>query len=299
MKDVESKVFLADISGVAPRRKYPMDKIQNRLDKVDVLPMSPTLLPKLLPKLTDVDTNFDEVVEIIAYDPSLTAKLLQICNSAYFGRQSEVNSVAEAVSRVGYQSVYLLVAMISGSACFPNPPPPGVDVGKLWQHSMITAFYAKFVGESAGADGNLLFTAGLLHDLGKVILAQEKLPAASGLFAGPSDAASLAREQEIFGCNHAEVGAALLERWKLPAQIVVAVRHHHDPKLVDGFGGVAASVGLANLVAHSKDQPQIVERADFREVLSGLNLSTNHLERWSERMRDHQSLVSGLSRLPI
>ena len=96
-----------------------MEKIRKLLDKVEVLPLSPALLPKLLSKLSDVDTNFDEVVEIIAFDPALTSKLLQICNSAYFGQESEVNSVAEAVSRVGYQSVYLLVAMINGSNCFP------------------------------------------------------------------------------------------------------------------------------------------------------------------------------------
>ena len=162
-----------------------MDIIRKHLDKVDVLPLSPALLPKLLPKLSDVDTNFDEVVEIIALDPSLTSKLLQICNSAYFGQESEVNSVAEAVSRVGYQSVYLLVAMINGSGCFPHPAPVGVDAVKLWRHSVLTAFHAKFLGESIDADGALLFTAGLLHDLGKVILAQEQLPAAADFISAP------------------------------------------------------------------------------------------------------------------
>src|ERR1017187_4056375 len=138
-----------------------MEKIRKLLDKVEVLPLSPALLPKLL----------------------------QICNSAYFGQESEVNSVAEAVSRVGYQAVYLLVAMINGSNCFPMPSPPGVDAPRLWQHSITTAFNTKFVAESAGADGNLLFTAGLLHDIGKVILGQEQAPPATGLCRGPSDAA--------------------------------------------------------------------------------------------------------------
>ncbi len=229
-----------------------MDKIRQLLDKVDVLPLSPALLPKLLPKLSDVDTNFDEVVEIIAFDPSLTSKLLQICNSAYFGQESEVTSVAEAVNRVGYQSVYLLVAMINGSACFPSPSLPGVDATKLWQHSLTTGFNAKFVAESAGLDGNLLFTAGLLHDLGKVILGQDQPAAVGGLYRSPSDASTLAREIEIFGCAHPEVGAALLERWKLPVQIAGAVRHHHDPKTADGFAPLAACVNVANLLTHSQ-----------------------------------------------
>jgi putative nucleotidyltransferase with HDIG domain len=276
-----------------------MDNIRKHLDKVDVLPLSPTLLPKLLPKLSDVDTNFDEVVEIIALDPSLTSKLLQICNSAYFGQESEVSSVSEAVSRVGYQAVYLLVAMINGSGCFPCPSPAGVDSGRLWRHSVGTAFNAKFVAESAGLDGNMLFTAGLLHDLGKVILGQEGLPAAAGIYTGPSDATSLAREQAVFQCDHAEVCAALLERWKLPAQIAVAVRHHHEPQAAAGFARIAGCVTLGNLIAHSQDRPQILQRPEFKETLALLGLTLDHMKRWSERLRDHQSLMSGMSRLPI
>ena len=283
---------------VAPMIHF-MEQIRKLLDKVEVLPLSPTLLPKLLPKLSDVDTNFDEVVEIIAYDPGLTAKLLQICNSAFFGNEAEVTSVAEAVSRVGYQSVYLLVAMINGSNCFPSPSPPGVDAVKLWRHSVTTAFNAKFIAESAGADGNLLFTAGLLHDLGKIIMGQEKMPAAAGLFRQPSDAASLEREKAVFGFTHPEVGAALLERWKLPAQLAVAVRYHHEPKAAQGFERLAACVNLGNLISHAQEHPQILERAEFQEALALLNLSTDNLKRWSERLRDVQGLVAGMSRLPL
>ena len=276
-----------------------MEKIRKRLDQVRVLPLSPTLLPKLLPKLSDVDTNFDEVVEIIAYDPALTSKLLHICNSAYFGQESEVSSVAEAVSRVGYQSVYLLVAMINGSACFPYPSPPGVDAPKLWRHSITTAFNSKFVAESAGLDGNLLFTAGLLHDLGKVILGQETPPEALGIFRKPSDAASLEREKAVFGCTHAEVGAALLERWKLPAQLAAAVRHHHDPKAARGFERIAGCVTLGNILTHSDEHPEILKTVEFDAALKMLDLSHDNLKRWAERLRDHQNLVSGMSRLPL
>jgi putative nucleotidyltransferase with HDIG domain len=277
-----------------------MDKIiRQHLAKVDVLPLSPTLLPKLLPKLSDVDTNFDDVVEIIALDPSLTSKLLQICNSAYFGHQSEVTSVAEAVSQVGYQAVYLLVAMINGSACFPCPSPEGIDAAKLWRHSLTVGFNAKFAAESAGMDGNLLFTAGLLHDLGKIILAQERLPQAEGLFQGPSDAASIARETEVFGCDHAGVGGGLLEDWKLPAEIVAAVRHHHAPLLAGDFERIAACVALGNLVTHGLDRPQVIIGQEFLDMLGLLNLSSDLLGRWNERLRDHQSLINGMSRLPL
>jgi putative nucleotidyltransferase with HDIG domain len=276
-----------------------MDKIRKLLDQVEVLPPSPTLLPKLMSRLSDVDTNFDEVVEIIAFDPALTAKLLQICNSAFFGQDTEVSTVAEAVTRVGYQSVYLLVAMINGSSCFPSPSPAGVDAPQLWQHSLASAFNTKFVAESAGLDGNLLFTAGLLHDIGKVVLGQSNPSAMAGRFRAPSDAASLEQEQLVFGCDHAEVGGMLMERWKLPAQLVVGVRYHHDTKSAAGFQAIAACVALGNLLSHGQLRPQIFQGAEFKALLALLELSEDNLKRWSERYRDHQGLVSGMSRLPI
>ena len=276
-----------------------MEKIRKLLEKVEVLPLSPTLLPKLLPKLSDVDTNFDEVVDIIALDPSLTSKLLQICNSAFFGLDEPVSSVSQAVSQVGYQSVYLLVAMINGSNCFPYPSPAGVDAPLLWRHSVTTAFNARFVAESAGQDGNLLFTAGLLHDIGKVVMGQAQPQAMGTAFRNPSDAASAEREYLLFGVTHAEVGAALLERWKLPMQLVAGVRWHHDPKSAGGLERLAACISLANLLTHSEARPQILAGDEFKSLLDLLGLSNDHLVRWRERLRDQQGLIDGMSRLPV
>jgi HD-like signal output (HDOD) protein len=119
------------------------------------------------------------------------------------------------------------------------------------------------------------------------------------MFRNLSDAAVIEREKTIFGCTHPEVGAALLERWKLPAQLVVGVRHHHDPQSAQGFERIAACVALGNLVTHSQDQPKLAETAEFKTALEALGLSPDNLKRWSERLRDHQGLVSGMSRLPI
>jgi putative nucleotidyltransferase with HDIG domain len=276
-----------------------MEKIRMLLDKVEVLPLSPSLLPKLLPSLSDVDTNFDEVVRIISMDQALTAKLLQICNSAFFGHSESVSTVAEAVSRVGYQSVYLLVATINGSNCFPCPSPKGVDMGKLWRHSITCAFNAKFVAESAGMDGNLLFTAGLLHDIGKMIMAQAHPQVIGSGFYQPTDATSTEREMIQFGCTHAEVGAALLEKWKLPAQLAISVRHHHDPAAALGFAPIAACVSLGNQAAHSELHPKIVERPEFKAALDLLKLDAGELKRWQEKFRASRELIESMSKLPL
>ena len=144
-----------------------------------------------------------------------------------------------------------------------------------------------------------MFTAGLLHDLGKIILGHEQLPTTPDLYRKPSDAESVRQEQELFGCTHAEVGAALLERWKLPTQIVVAVRHHHEPQQAQGMARIAACVTLGNFLAHSEDRPQILERPEFKENLTLLGLSADNLKRWAERMNDHRNLLSSMCHLPI
>jgi len=276
-----------------------MEKIRLLLDKVEVLPLSPSLLPKLLPALSDVDTNFDEVVRVISMDQSLTAKLLQICNSAFFGQTEPVSTVSEAVSRVGYQSVYLLVATINGSNCFPCPSPKGIDTGKLWRHSITTAFNAKFVAESAGLDGNLLFTAGLLHDIGKMVLAQAQPLALGNALYLPTTAAETEREVMLFGFTHAEVGAALLEKWKLPAQLALGVRHHHDPAGAQGFATIAACVSLGNCVTHSELHPKILESDEFKAALALLQLDNSDCKRWQEKFRNSRELIESMSKLPL
>jgi putative nucleotidyltransferase with HDIG domain len=276
-----------------------MDKIRMLLAKVDVLPLSPSLLPKLLPALSDVDTNFDEVVRVISMDQSLTAKLLQICNSAFFGQSEPVATVAEAVSRVGYQSVYLLVATINGSNCFPCPSPKGIDTGKLWRHSISTAFNAKFVAESAGLDGNLLFTAGLLHDIGKMVMAQAQPQALGNTLYLPTDAAATEREITLFGFTHAEVGAALLEKWKLPAQLALGVRFHHEPQAAQGFAAIAACVSLGNQATHGELHPKILQSPECQTALELLKLEARDIKLWQTRFRDSRELIQSMSKLPL
>jgi putative nucleotidyltransferase with HDIG domain len=275
-----------------------MEKIRTLLEKIEVLPLSPSLLPKLLPSLSDLDGNFDEVVRLISLEQSLTAKLLQICNSAFFGQSEPVSTVAEAVNRVGYQSVYLLAAMINGKNCFPGSSAKGIDSGKLWRHSLATAFNTRFVAESDGQDGNLLFTAGLLHDIGKTVMAQSSGPTMGGTFHLPTTAASFEREIMLYGFTHAEVGACLLEKWKLPAELAISVRYHHDPLAAQHLAPIAACVNLGNQIAHSEEHPKILEGVEFKMALDLLKLDAGELERWREKFRASRDLIESMGKLP-
>ncbi len=274
-----------------------MDNLDKLLDRVEVLPASPSVLIKLLPKLADVDANFDEVVDIVALDPALTTELLRICNSAFFGQSEPIENVQDAVSRVGYQSVYLLVAMVNGASSFPVPAPKGIDIGRLWAHSVTTAFSTKYIAESTQQDGNLLFTAGLLHDIGKIVISQVKPGALNGELYGPSEDIGLQHEKELCGFNHAEVGMALMRRWGLPEKLVNAVSHHHQPNGVNGLEPLAACVELGDLFSHGQTDRRVLATPQFMSRLSALHLGPQAMQGWFKKLQKNQQLIEGMSQL--
>jgi len=276
-----------------------MQNIRAMLDKVEVLPVSPSMLPKLLPHLSDVDGNFDEVVRIISLEQSLTAKLLQICNSAFFGLDEPVSSVTDAVNRVGYQSIYLLTAMINGSNCFPQVSFGGLNTATLWKHSVATALNSKFAAESAGLDTNLLFTAGLMHDIGKVIVAQTVSVKNGHDFHQPTNNDSLESELLLFGGNHAIVGATLLEKWQLPPPLIACIRYHHDPQNAGDHQKIAAAVTIGDCLAHGADRPESTRSPAFIAALEILRLDSSHLKRWNRQFTESGDLIAGMSKLPL
>ena len=255
------------------------------------------MLPKLLPKLSDVDANFDEVVEIICLDPGLTMELLRICNSAFFGQSEPIVTVDEAVQRVGYQSVYLLVATIDGAGAFPKAAPHGIDVNRLWAHSVTAAFSTKYIAESMQVDTNVLFTAGLLHDVGKIVLAQIQPDTAQGKLNGLTETGGQLQEKELFGFTHAEVGTALMKRWRLPEQLINAVTHHHEPRLEKGLDPLAACVELGDLFSHGQADRRVLASPQFMSRLNALDLRPTALQDWFKQMQKNQPLIESMSQL--
>jgi HD-like signal output (HDOD) protein len=150
---------------------HTMNRIDALLDGVSHLPPAPRVLPLLLSRLTDPDADVTEVVDLITFEPALTAKLIQICNSAFFSGGTPIDSVYEAVNRLGFRQVYQVVAAVTGSRFFRSSGTSALDAHLLWRHSVTAAFAALFVAEAVGVASDLAFTGGLLQDLGKLILA--------------------------------------------------------------------------------------------------------------------------------
>ena len=278
-----------------------MEPVYKLLREVKTLPPSPQVLPKVLDALRHEQTTLEEVGELISLDPVLTAKLLHYCNSVYFSGREPVSSVPEAIGRVGFQTIFALVSAVSGSKAFSLPPGSGLDGAQLWKHSLTTAFACKFIAEDIDADANLLFTAGLLHDIGKVVLAQAKGAEYGNLLSKtPAGANATALEKSAYGFTHADVGACLMDTWKLPVLLVEAVRCHHQPSSAGGVKKLAAGVCVGNALAHRFEHPADDLAGSLPELpgaLTLLNLGERHMELYDEQMQENWEFVNRLIEL--
>jgi putative nucleotidyltransferase with HDIG domain len=280
-----------------------MNQIDVVLDTMEDLPPAAEVMPQLLRELERDDMDLSRAVDLIAFDPALTAKLLQTCNSAFYFRGARVSDAAEAVQRLGFHAVYTIVAVASaGQLLQPSLSREGIDPSALWRHSVTTAFASQFVAEDLRLDTSILFTAGLLHDLGKVILAQ----AFKGDYARligeskKSGTALVDLERAEYGVDHAEAGALAMERWSFPPDLIAAVRFHHDPAGAAELKRFAGSVNLADMLAHAldgetSDKQPLAERAADTLVL--LRLTPKNLDHCAERVNENVEFVQAMCRL--
>ncbi len=210
-------------------------KIQREiLSGIYDLPSFPAVATRLIALLQNSDTNIQEIVRIIELDPALTARLLRAANSAYWGLPVRVYHAREAILRLGYdRTAQLVIAMTMGPIM--NIEVSGYLLGyrDLWQHSVATAVAAECLAiRVKSQNASEAFTAGLLHDVGKLVMNRfvadnhRKLDELTNT-SGQSYAEA---ETQEFSINHAEVGAEILEYWMLPSSIVNAVRYHHEPQ---------------------------------------------------------------------
>ena len=230
-----------------------MQELDDYINRVKSLPPAPRILPELLALLRKEDVDADRVVNLIAFDPAITAAVLRLCNSAVFAGAEPATDLQTAVTRLGFRQVYQLVAAVSGSRMLGAAQKGyGINGGELWQHSVTAAVAAQLIAQGNGEDESLAFTAALLHDLGKIILAgalehiYEELVQNSQ----SQQAALIETEKRLLGVQHAEIGGRLLSRWKFPENIVSAVTFHHEPAAASPHQRLAAYVYLGNMIAY-------------------------------------------------
>ena len=210
-----------------------MSRRDDILSQVSSVPSLPAIVFKLQQFLDDPEVNFNQLARVIECDPGLTANVLQLANSAYFGWQGGIGSVRDAISRLGTKRIFQMVLCMSVAPMVRKPVRGyGLEADRLWEHAVAAAICTeKLAAKRRPAALGHAFTGGLLHDIGKVLLGTfvdvddkpiKELVELDGL--GFNEA-----ERMVLGVDHAEVGAHLLEKWSLPDEVVQATRWHHEP----------------------------------------------------------------------
>lgn len=192
----------------------------------------PDVYFRLREVLDRATSSADDIAKVVSTDVGLTAKLLKLVNSPLYGFADRIDSVAHAVTLVGVKEVTNLALGISTINFFKDIPPELIDMRTFWKHSISCGIFAKLLaGKVKGAKTERLFTGGLLHDVGRLILFK-KLPYASTqalIYARQNMVPLVDAEMETFDYDHTDVGKTLLEGWNFPQEMTALVGHHHTP----------------------------------------------------------------------
>ena len=223
--------------------------------QVNELPPLPDIAVKLLHMARDTSVAPRDFVEVIRYDAAITAKVLRLCNSAFYGLPRRVTSLQEAMVYLGVDALvnFVLAGCISGYFQEANRG-YGLDPGELWKHSVGCAISSQLVAKRSLKDGSATpFTAGLLHDLGKIILnsfVAEDFRAALVLVQKYGLSFTEA-EKKIVGFTHSEAGREVAEAWSLPEELVACIRYHHDPMAAQAHKELVACVHVGDILCLS------------------------------------------------
>jgi HD-like signal output (HDOD) protein len=217
------------------------------VSQMQSLPSLPSLYMELMRQLESPDPSIKKIGAIISKDPGMTAKILQMVNSAFFGLRRHISSPADATGLLGLDIVKALVLSIHIFSQFSQTRIPGFSLEDLWEHNMAVGALSTQIARAEKQSQQIVddsFTAGLLHECGKLVLAA-RLPkeyAEMLSLASEEGLPVVEAERKVFGAAHPEVGAYLLGLWGLPDSIVEAVAFHESPGQCpgDAFGSLTA-----------------------------------------------------------
>ncbi|MCF6336967.1 MAG: HDOD domain-containing protein [Gammaproteobacteria bacterium] len=230
------------------------EKIQDLLSNIEQLISLPAAYVRLNELVDDPGSSTDDIAHVITQDVALTARLLRVANSPLYGLSTQIDTVSRAVTVLGTQQVRSLALATSACKSFEGIPNELMSMENFWEHSILCALCARTLAlECLKQQREAVFVAGLLHDIGQLVL-YRALPDLSrqtleACLDSPDELESQEAEREIIGFDHAEIGSELARNWSLPASLQVCIAYHHDPAQATQSRVETAIVHIANSIA--------------------------------------------------
>ena len=281
-----------------------MTNIDDIINGIDTLKPIPPVAAQIMALAEDENSSMSEIADLIVYDPSITASMLKICNSAYFGLSRKVESVRDAITLLGLDQMVELVLLNGTAENFKDEPDGyGLGEGELWHHAVLSAYVAKVLAENHGLANkkHLIFTAALVKDVGKIIMGRfvafsyEKI----NILVNSKGYSFNEAEKEVIGMNHEELGALVGKKWQFGKKLIYIIRHHHMSEEACRDDAETAMVYLADIVCMMMGFGTGMDGLAYRfysDVLNRMNLTEQDLQKiiydTGERRQKLQKLLN-------
>lgn len=246
------------------------------------LPVCPGVFVRLTVTLAKSNSSGEDVAKIVSADQSLTTEVLKVSNSAFYGLSRRVRSVDEAVVRLGFGEISTIVTAVQAREIFKGGGSQWSAFNSfLFSHALSTAIITRSLGRRLNpAFADAFFTAGMMHDIGKLIMQQidPQYPAFCQMGAVHGHTL-VVREQDAYSTNHAQIGSELLKHWNLPDTLVKLVEGHHDRVAeADRVKGVREMLAAANDIAHHVEAVKHGDELNFNITLPDHLLLMTHMD---------------------
>jgi len=244
-----------------------MSQIQILLEKIDKLPNSFTVGVKIAKMLDDPDVKVNDLANLISTDHGLTSQLLKLCNSAQYGFSKKISTINDAIPKLGFKTLKSIIfLLISESTLHQEVKGYNLEKNDLWENSISCAVYSRHLARiKKYADPDTAFTAGLLRDMGKLIIHEHIGITYDRIvnYVNTNMVSFSEAEEVLLGFNHCDIGAKAAKKWNFPDILTDAIKYHHSP--TEGYKNGCSDLKLIS----------IVHIADFITMMTGTGMGND------------------------